>query len=129
LARHADHLCAAPQQALRMDRKFNDALICAHLQCSAKVRISQRHITGCAGKKQRSNGSRGETVGQHVYTNEVAAVIPANCYDSNYNAIRYALNLRMGNGRTTYACPPHVALSDTQMASLRSGMTQLKAMG
>jgi 4-hydroxy-tetrahydrodipicolinate synthase len=88
----------------------------------------------------------------NVYTKEVAAVIAAhragkdrqlafdrltaatslmaaNGYDSNYNAIRYALNQRMGNGRTTYARPPHVALSDAQMASLRSGVTQLKAMG
>jgi 4-hydroxy-tetrahydrodipicolinate synthase len=88
----------------------------------------------------------------NVYTKEVAAVMAAhragrdpapefakltaatslmaaNGYDSNYNAIRYALNQRMGNGRTTYARPPHVALSDSQMASLRSGVTQLKAMG
>ncbi len=88
----------------------------------------------------------------NVYTKEVAAVMTAhragqdpkpafdkltaatglmqaNGYDSNYNAIRYALNQRMGNGRTTYARPPHVALSDAQMAALRSGVAQLKALG
>jgi 4-hydroxy-tetrahydrodipicolinate synthase len=88
----------------------------------------------------------------NVYTKEVAAVLAAhragqnpqgafdkltaaeslmkaNGYDSNYNAIRYALNLLMSNGRTTYARPPHVPLSETQMAALRTGVTQLKAIG
>ncbi|HEY4076063.1 MAG TPA: dihydrodipicolinate synthase family protein [Rhizomicrobium sp.] len=88
----------------------------------------------------------------NVYTKEVAAIfaahragrdpkpefdkltaatglMQANGYDSNYNAIRYALNLRMGNGRTTYARPPHVALAEDQMAKIRSGVSQLKALG
>ncbi|HVV27386.1 MAG TPA: dihydrodipicolinate synthase family protein [Rhizomicrobium sp.] len=88
----------------------------------------------------------------NVYTKEVAAIfaahhagrdpqpefdkltqatklMQANGYDSNYNAIRVALNLRMGNGRTTHARPPHVALSDEQQARIRAGVAQLKALG
>jgi 4-hydroxy-tetrahydrodipicolinate synthase len=88
----------------------------------------------------------------NVYTKEVAAVMTAHRagqdprpafdklmaatslmqasgYDSNLNAIRYALNHRIGNGRTTYARPPYVPLGDAQMASLRAGVEKLKTLG
>jgi 4-hydroxy-tetrahydrodipicolinate synthase len=88
----------------------------------------------------------------NVYTKQVAAVFAAhragrdpqpefdkleaavklmraNGYGSNYNAIKYALNQMMGVNRVSLARPPHVPLTDQEMASLRAGVTQLKAMG
>ena len=88
----------------------------------------------------------------NVYTKQVAAVfaahragrdpqpefdrlmtavklMQANGYGNNYNAIKYALNQMMGVSRINYARPPHVPLTDQEMANLRSGVTQLKAMG
>ena len=53
----------------------------------------------------------------------------SNGYGSNYNAIKYALNQMMGVNRVSLARPPHVPLTDQEMASLRAGVTQLKAMG
>jgi 4-hydroxy-tetrahydrodipicolinate synthase len=56
------------------------------------------------------------------------SMMQANGYGSNYNAIKFALNQMMGAPRMTYARPPHLPLSDEQIAKLRVGVTQLKAM-
>jgi 4-hydroxy-tetrahydrodipicolinate synthase len=55
-------------------------------------------------------------------------MMQANGYGSNYNAVKLALNQMMGGSRMTYARPPHVALSDEQIAKIRAGVSQLKAM-
>ncbi len=55
-------------------------------------------------------------------------LMQANGYSSNYNAIKYALNLMMGSGRVNLARPPHVPLSDEEKAKLRAGVVQLKTM-
>jgi 4-hydroxy-tetrahydrodipicolinate synthase len=55
-------------------------------------------------------------------------MMKANGYGSNYNAIKYALNLMMGTSRINVARPPHVPLSDQEMAQIRKGVTQLKEM-
>lgn len=59
---------------------------------------------------------------------QATALMQANGYGSNYNAIKYALNLMMGADRLNLARPPHVALSDEQKAKLRAGVAQLKTM-
>ena len=56
------------------------------------------------------------------------SMMQANGYGSNYNAIKFALNQMMGGTRMTYARPPHVPLSDEQIAKLRVGVSQLKEM-
>lgn len=68
---------------------------------------------------------------QPEYDRLMAAVklMQANGYGSNYNAIKYALNQMMGVSRINYARPPHVPLTDQEMANLRTGVAQLKAMG
>jgi 4-hydroxy-tetrahydrodipicolinate synthase len=55
-------------------------------------------------------------------------MMKANGYGSNYNAIKYALNLMMGASRISVARPPHVPLSDAEMAQIRKGVAQLKEM-
>jgi 4-hydroxy-tetrahydrodipicolinate synthase len=55
-------------------------------------------------------------------------LMAANGYGSNYNTIKFALNQMMGAARVTYARPPHVRLSDEQIAQIRAGVSQLKAM-
>ena len=57
------------------------------------------------------------------------ATSAAVCYQSNFRTVRYALNLRIGTRRTTCSRLPHVRVGDAQIASLRSRITQLKAMG
>jgi hypothetical protein len=56
------------------------------------------------------------------------AASAAVCYQSNYRTVSYALNLRIGTRRTTCSRLPHVRVDDAQIASLRSRITQLKAM-
>ena len=55
-------------------------------------------------------------------------LMQANGYGSNNTAIKFALNQMMGAARMTYARPPHVPLSDEQIAQLRVGVSQLKQM-
>jgi len=55
-------------------------------------------------------------------------MMKANGYGSNYNAIKYALNLMMGTRRINIARPPHVPLTDEEMAQIRRGVAQLKEM-
>ena len=55
-------------------------------------------------------------------------MMASNGYGSNYNAIKYALNLMMGSDRLNMARPPHVPLSDGEKARLRAGVAQLKTM-
>jgi 4-hydroxy-tetrahydrodipicolinate synthase len=57
------------------------------------------------------------------------ALMKANGYGSNYNAIKYALAQMMNSSRYGIARPPHVALTGEEMAKLRAGVAQLKAMG
>ena len=57
------------------------------------------------------------------------SLMQANGYDSNYNAIKYALNQVMGVNRISICRLPHVPLSEDQKAKIRAGVTQLKAMG
>lgn len=59
---------------------------------------------------------------------KATSMMAANGYGSNYNAIKYALNLMMGSDRINIARPPHVALSDDEKAKLRAGVAQLKTM-
>ncbi|HEU0161479.1 MAG TPA: dihydrodipicolinate synthase family protein [Rhizomicrobium sp.] len=59
---------------------------------------------------------------------EATTLMQANGYGSNYNAIKYALNQMMGVNRVSLARPPHVPLTDEQMAKLRNGVQQLKAL-
>ena len=55
-------------------------------------------------------------------------MMAVNGYGSNYNAIKYALNLMMGSDRVNRARPPHVPLSEDEKAKLRAGVAQLKTM-
>lgn len=55
-------------------------------------------------------------------------MMAANGYGSNYNAIKYALNLMMGSDRTNLARPPYVPLTEDEKAKLRNGVAQLKTM-
>lgn len=57
---------------------------------------------------------------------QATGMMKANGYGSNYNAIKYALNLMMGTSRINIARPPHVPLTDAEKASLRTGVTKLK---
>ncbi len=57
------------------------------------------------------------------------ALMQASGYDANYNAIKYALGQMSGVTRMSYARPPHVELSEEQMAKIRRGVAQLKEMG
>lgn len=59
---------------------------------------------------------------------KATSLMAANGYSSNYNAIKYALNLMMGSDRVNMARPPHVPLSDDEKAKLRAGVAQLKTM-
>jgi 4-hydroxy-tetrahydrodipicolinate synthase len=59
---------------------------------------------------------------------QATTMMKANGYGSNYNAIKYALNLMMGTSRINFARPPHVPLSDAEMAQIRKGVAQLKEM-
>lgn len=59
---------------------------------------------------------------------QATTMMKANGYGSNYNAIKYALNLMMGTSRINVARPPHVPLSDAEMAQIRKGVAQLKEM-
>ena len=59
---------------------------------------------------------------------KATSMMAANGYGSNYNAIKYALNLMMGSSRVNIARPPHVPLSDDEKAKLRAGVAQLKSM-
>jgi 4-hydroxy-tetrahydrodipicolinate synthase len=59
---------------------------------------------------------------------KATSLMAANGYSSNYNAIKYALNLMMGSDRVNMARPPHIPLSDAEKASLRNGVAQLKTM-
>jgi 4-hydroxy-tetrahydrodipicolinate synthase len=59
---------------------------------------------------------------------KATSMMQANGYGSNYNAIKYALNLMMGADRVNMARPPHVPLSDEEKARLRAGVAQLKTM-
>ena len=59
---------------------------------------------------------------------KATSMMEANGYGSNYNAIKYALNLMMGTSRVNVARPPHVSLSDDEKAKLHTGVTQLKTM-
>jgi 4-hydroxy-tetrahydrodipicolinate synthase len=59
---------------------------------------------------------------------QATTMMKANGYGSNYNAIKYALNLMMGTSRINFARPPHVLLSDAEMARIRKGVAQLKEM-
>lgn len=60
---------------------------------------------------------------------KATSLMAANGYSSNYNAIKYALNLMMGSNRVNIARPPHVPLTDEEKAKLRTGVAQLKALG
>jgi 4-hydroxy-tetrahydrodipicolinate synthase len=59
---------------------------------------------------------------------KATSLMAANGYSSNYNAIKYALNLMMGSDRVSIARPPHMPLTDDEKAKLRAGVIQLKAM-
>ena len=59
---------------------------------------------------------------------KATSMMQANGYGSNYNAIKYALNLMMGSDRVNLARPPHVALTEDEKAKLRVGVAQLKTM-
>jgi 4-hydroxy-tetrahydrodipicolinate synthase len=59
---------------------------------------------------------------------KATSLMAANGYSSNYNAIKYALNLMMGSDRVNIARPPHVPLTDDEKARLRAGVAQLKTM-
>jgi len=59
---------------------------------------------------------------------EATSMMAANGYGSNYNAIKYALNLMMGSDRVNMARPPHVPLTDEEKAKLRAGVARLKTM-
>ena len=59
---------------------------------------------------------------------KATSLMQANGYSSNYNAIKYALNLMMGSNRVNIARPPHVPLSDDEKAKLRAGVAQLKSL-
>lgn len=59
---------------------------------------------------------------------QATTMMKANGYGSNYNAIKYALNLMMGTSRINVARPPHVPLTDAEMAQIRNGVAQLKQM-
>lgn len=59
---------------------------------------------------------------------KATSMMAANGYGSNYNAIKYALNLMMGSDRVNMARPPHVPLSAEEKAKLRAGVAQLKTM-
>ncbi len=59
---------------------------------------------------------------------KATSMMAANGYGSNYNAIKYALNLMMGSDRVSMARPPHVLLTDEEKAKLRIGVAQLKTM-
>jgi 4-hydroxy-tetrahydrodipicolinate synthase len=59
---------------------------------------------------------------------KATSMMQANGYGSNYNAIKYALNLMMGSDRVNMARPPHVPLTDEEKAKLRAGVAQLKTM-
>ncbi len=59
---------------------------------------------------------------------QATTMMKANGYGSNYNAIKYALNLMMGTGRINTARPPHVPLTEAEMAQIRKGVAQLKEM-
>ena len=59
---------------------------------------------------------------------KATSMMQANGYGSNYNAIKYALNLMMGSDRVNLARPPHVALTDDEKTKLKAGVAQLKTM-
>lgn len=59
---------------------------------------------------------------------QATTMMKANGYGSNYNAIKYALNLMMGTSRINVARPPQVPLTSAEMASIRNGVAQLKQM-
>jgi 4-hydroxy-tetrahydrodipicolinate synthase len=59
---------------------------------------------------------------------KATSLMAANGYSSNYNAIKYALNLMMGADRVNVARPPHIPLTDEEKAKLRAGVAQLRTM-
>jgi 4-hydroxy-tetrahydrodipicolinate synthase len=59
---------------------------------------------------------------------KATSMMAANGYGSNYNAIKYALNLMMGSSRVNIARPPHVPLTDEEKSKLRAGVAELKSM-
>jgi 4-hydroxy-tetrahydrodipicolinate synthase len=59
---------------------------------------------------------------------QATAMMKANGYGSNYNAIKYALNLMIGTERVNIARPPHVPLTGAEKAQLRGGVAKLKQM-